>query len=174
MVLLDVCLSALSATGSTHAIHSDLAEEVFQSAQKAYAFLFLSCNIPCTARHMAIAKVSTALAEYTTFAGLYDVAESYWTKLILYRLENGPDPAWDKLDEGLAASLRSSSLTPRDLVTLSMVIKEMRQEQWGDEGHALRVSGMAIVIVVSAIRWSFTTYCTEIVRSVSWVVCAIA
>lgn len=84
--------------------------------------------------------MTAALAAFTASAGECDVAESYWTKFVLYRMESGPDPIWDKLDKELAASLRSTNLAVRDLVTLYAVVKELQQEQWGDEGDALRVS----------------------------------
>ncbi len=109
-------------------------------AQRTYNYLFLSCTTPSTTRIWAIAKMTAALAAFTASAGECDVAESYWTKFVLYRMESGPDPIWDKLDKELAASLRSTNLAVRDLVTLYAVVKELQQEQWGDEGDALRVS----------------------------------
>ena len=79
------------------------------------------------------------MSEFATSSGYSEVAEPYWARLLLYRLETGPDPVWDPTEENLLAALRSSRFVIQDRATLNGIVRALEAEDWGDEGKNLRV-----------------------------------
>ncbi len=72
--------------------------------------------------------------------GFPESAETYWTRMLLFRLEHGPESCWDKLDTSLVTTLRASRLSPRNIADLYAISRALQVEDWTEEGNSLRVS----------------------------------
>ena len=138
--LLKICMTSLTPTATNHWFIADLSREIGQLVQRAYDYFFFSCTIAGTTRLRAVARTCTALTTFCVANGFPESAETYWTRMLLFRLENGPDPCWDKLDASLVTTLRTSRLAPRNIADLYAIARALQVEDWTDEGNSLRVS----------------------------------
>lgn len=137
--LLDICLKSLSPSVTNHWLTAAFARDKCQTVQKIRDHFFFSDVTAGTARFRALARVSTALSSFAIAAGFPEVAEAHWSRLLLYRLENGPDLSWEPIELGLTTSLRSSGLTPRNHADFLAIVRALHAEDWADEGNSLRV-----------------------------------
>ena len=138
--LLKICMISLTPTATNHWFIAAVSREIGQLVQRAYDYFFFSCTIAGTTRLRAVARTCTALATFCVANGFPESAETYWTRMLLFRLENGPDPCWDKLDASLATTLRTSRLAPRNTADLYAIARASQVEDWTNEGNSLRVS----------------------------------
>ena len=137
--LLDVCLSSLAAININQSLLIDLMREAGQLAQQVYDHLFFAPLAVTNTRLRAAGRVCAALSELAISVGLPDVAEPYWARFLMCRLEAGPDSVWAKVDSGLAVALRSSEMHPRNMDVFHSVVRCLQEEEWGEDGDSLRV-----------------------------------
>lgn len=147
--LLDICLGALSAVITNRPLLIDLAREIEQLTQKVYDHVFFAPLAIGTTRLRAAARICKSLSVLASSIGVPDLAEPYWSRLLLCRLEVGPDPVWERVDSALADSLRSSKMSPQNLESFYSVVRWMQEEDWGEEGDTIRVTSSAGSIELS-------------------------
>ena len=138
--LLEICMTALTPTATNHWFVGDLARVTGQLVQRAFEYLLYTCTTAGTARLRALTRTCVALSTFCVSSGFPELAESCWTRLVLFRVESGPDSNWDKLDVSLAASARISRMTPRNRADFYAIARALGAEDWGEEGDSLRVS----------------------------------
>ena len=144
--LLEISMNTLTPTATNHWFIADISRELSQLVQRAYDYLFFSCTIAGATRLRAAARTCIALTTFCVANGFPESAETFWTRILLFRLENGPDPNWDKLDASLATTLRASRLAPRNIADLYAIARALQVEDWTDEGNNLRVSKQPALI----------------------------
>ena len=81
-----------------------------------------------------------------TVYGFDAVAASCWTKLLLYRIEKGPEEHWDKVERDLAIVLRASKLCPSSHSDFRAILKAMQDAVWDDSSQPLRVGALWITV----------------------------
>ena len=137
--LVEISLNTLSAVQDTQSLHIDFVRETGQLAQRAYDHLFFSPFSASTTRFRALSRVCVALTTFLSSVGLSDSAEPYWSRLLLYRMDAGPDPGWEKADAILIDSLQRVRMAPRNLDAFYMIARSLQVEEWDDDGDQLRV-----------------------------------
>ena len=119
----------------------DTFRETGHLVQQAYDWLLYNCSTSGSTRLRAVGRVCKALSAFASSMGFPDIAEFYWTKLVLYLLEIGPDPDWTKIGTSLLDSLRSSQAVFRNQTTFYEITRALQDEEWGEDGASLRVRG---------------------------------
>lgn len=137
--LLEICCTALSSIKAHHWFLADLIREAAQTTLKAYEQLFFSSANHGETTSRALARICTAMSTLATAYGFEAVAASCWTRLLLYRIESGPNSAWDKAERTMTATLRSSGFSPPDHADFQPLLKGLQRGDWEDGGESLRV-----------------------------------
>lgn len=158
--LLEVCLKALTPTATNHWFLMDFVRDTCQFVGQIHDYFFVSCVSAGPSRYRAVARVSAALSSFAASTEFPEFAEAYWSKLLRYRLETGPDIAWEGIESDLAADLRASKLNPRNRADLLAVVQVLHAEEWAEEGSSLRVQPFNRVITPqSTLTYSWQDLC---------------
>ncbi|KAI0375921.1 hypothetical protein BV20DRAFT_25069 [Pilatotrama ljubarskyi] len=107
--ILQICCAALTSSMANRWFLTDIVRDAAQVTLRVHDYMLFSCVTPGFTRLRALARTCGAMLAFATTYGFDPVASSCWTRLLLYRIERGPDDEWEQTDRQLTASLRSSS-----------------------------------------------------------------
>ena len=143
--LLDICLQGLSPRATDHWHLGECVRDTFHLVQQTHHFILFHCLTPGSSRLRALARLTPAFSSFAMSAGFPDAAEGCWSKLLRYRLDNGPDLSWETFGPRLMVNLKSSSgPMPRNEVDFLAIVRALQEEVWEDDGISLRVGTLSL------------------------------
>lgn len=137
--LLEICCSALSVTTTHHWFLSDIVRETAELALKVYEYLFFTCTITGVTTSRALARTCTSIAALAITWGFESIAATCWTRLLLYRIEHGPDDEWTKAERAMTAALRSAQFSPPNYADFKTLLRALQAAEWDESSSSLQV-----------------------------------
>ena len=153
-LLMEIFLTSLDALAIGHAFVTSLAVSFAEMSRRIHDFLVSPACITTDARRArAISRLVLAVSTgLQCLSPYHHIADPMRLHLLIRRLNDGPNEAWESSDKLLVEAFSVPFSRPILRADALSVLILLRQDRWGEHGRQLRVSVFTFVSTQTLIR----------------------